>query len=130
MSLNIEERDLKSGLLSLVVAVAEIIVEALRLEAVRRVEGGSLSDGEAARLGEALLDLDASLERLKTELGISRAVRALRDDIDRSVDAAVDALLNEEGRREDVSPSGRVSRSPALPDEVRAPASQGEGGRG
>lgn len=94
--LNIDEKDLKSGLLGLVVALVEIIKETLRLESIRRMEGGSLTDEEVERLGEALMDLDDAIDRLKVEIGITESVKSVRDGLDRVVDDAIDIFLNPE----------------------------------
>lgn len=93
---NIDEKDLKSGVLGLVVALVEIIKETLRLEAVRRMEGGSLTEEEVARLGEALMDLDAAIEKVKVEMGVVEAVKSVRDGLDSLVNDALDTMLNPE----------------------------------
>lgn len=92
MKLDIEATDLKKGLLGLVVALAEIIKETLKLEALRRIEGGNLTKEEVERLGEALMDLDEALEKLKVEMGVTEAVRAVRDGLDQIVNEMVHAF--------------------------------------
>lgn len=94
MILDIDEKDLKTGVLGLVVALAEIIKEALRLQALRRMEEGSLAAVEVERLGEALMNLDEALEKLKLELGVTEAVRAVRDGLDDIVGDAIDSIVN------------------------------------
>lgn len=94
MIVEIGEQDLKKGLLGLVVALVEIIKEALKLQALRRMERGSLTEGEVERLGEALMDLDEALEMLKLELGIAGAVQAVRDGLDQAVTEVVDGFLD------------------------------------
>jgi len=93
---DIDEKDLKNGVLGLVVALVEIIKEALRLQAVRRMEGGSLTEPEIERLGEALMDLDAAIEKIKMEMGIAESVKAVRDGLDSVVDDVLDTMLNPE----------------------------------
>ncbi|MBI2871841.1 MAG: gas vesicle protein K [Chloroflexi bacterium] len=93
MILELSEGDLKSGVLSLVVALVEIIREALRLQAVKRMEGGSLTEREVERLGEALTDLDAAIEKLKVEMGIAESVKSVRDGLDSLVDDLLDTML-------------------------------------
>ena len=71
MVIEIDEKNLKHGVLGLVIALVEIIKDALKLQAVRRMEGGSLTEEEIERLGQALMDLDAAIEEIKEEQGIS-----------------------------------------------------------
>lgn len=94
MILDISEKDLKNGVLGLVVALVEIIKEALRLQALKRMEGGSLTEEEVEKLGEALMDLDAAIEKIKVEMGISESVKAIRDGLDKAVDDVIDTILN------------------------------------
>jgi hypothetical protein len=91
---NIDEKGLREGLLGLVLALVEIIKETLSLEAVRRMEGGSLTEEEVGRLGEALMDMDAVIDKIKVDLGITESVKAVRDGLDRAVEDALDAILN------------------------------------
>lgn len=101
MILDIQESDLKSGVLGLVVALVEIIKEALRLQALRRMESGSLTEWEVERLGVALMDLEAAIERIKVELGIGQAVKSVREALDGAVDQAIGNLLHPlEGREQ------------------------------
>lgn len=93
---NIDEQGLKEGVLGLVVALVEIIKEALQLQALKRMEGGSLTEEEVERLGEALMDLDVAIEKIKTEQGIAEAVKAVRDGLDSVVDDILDTMLNPE----------------------------------
>lgn len=94
MILDIDEKDLKSGVLGLVVALVEIIKEALRLQALKRMDAGSLTEPEIERLGEALMDLDGAIEKMKLELGIAETVKAVRDGLDGVVDDLLDSMLN------------------------------------
>ena len=93
MIVDLDEQDLKSGVLGLVVALVEIIKEALRLQALRRMEGGSLTEEEIERLGQALMDLDAVIETIKLETGIAESVKAVRDGLDKAVDDLLDTIL-------------------------------------
>jgi hypothetical protein len=90
----IDEKDLKNGVMGLVVALVEIIKEALRLQALRRMESGSLTEAEIERLGEALMELDGAIEKIKLEMGIAESVKAVRDGLDGAVEDVVDTVLN------------------------------------
>lgn len=94
MAINIEEKDLRHGLLGLVIALVEIIKEALKLQAMRRMEGGSLTEAEMERLGEALMDLDAAIEQIKEEQGLTESVKAVRDGLDDVVDEVLETFLS------------------------------------
>ena len=63
-------------------------------DALKRMEEGSLTEEEVERLGEALMDLDAAIEKIKMEQGVVESVKAVRDGLDRIVDEAIDTLLN------------------------------------
>lgn len=92
MRLDIAEQDLKQGVLGLVVALVEIIRDTLRLQAMKRVEAGGLTEQEVERLGEALLELDAALEKTKQEMGVAEAVKSVRASLDQALEDFVAAL--------------------------------------
>ena len=94
MTVEIDEGNLKQGVLGLVVALVEIIQETLRHQAFRRMEGGSLTEEEMERLGEALMELDEAIEQIKQENGIAETVRSVRDGLDRVVDDLLNDFIN------------------------------------
>lgn len=94
MVLDIDEKSLKHGVLGLVIALVEIIRDTLRLQAMRRMEGGSLTEAEVERLGEALMELDAAIEEIKREQGIAESVKTVRDSLDDLVDDVLDRMTN------------------------------------
>ncbi len=94
MSIVIAEDNLKQGVLGLVIALVEIIRDALRVQALRRMEGGTLSEAECERLGKALMELDAALEGIKDEHGLAASVQAVRDGLDDIVGDVIDRLAN------------------------------------
>jgi hypothetical protein len=61
----------EQGLAKLVLTVIEVLRKVLEHQAVRRMDGGSLSEEEVERLGLALLSLDGRLRELKTVFGLS-----------------------------------------------------------
>ncbi len=93
MIVDLDEKDLKSGILGLVVALVEIINETLRRQALRRMESGSLTEAETDRLGEALMELGAAIEKMKREMGIAESVKAIREGLDGAVQDIVDTLV-------------------------------------
>ena len=69
---NTEEAKLKltpdnadSGLAKLVLTLIELIRKLVEKQAMRRVDGGSLTDEEVERLGETLMKLEMKMEELK-----------------------------------------------------------------
>lgn len=96
MPINIDEGNLKHGVLGLVLALVEIIRDTLRLQAFKRMEGGSLTEKEIDRLGEALMDLDTAIEEIKKEQGITESVKSVRDGLDSIVDDVLDRIINPE----------------------------------
>lgn len=94
MVLDIEEKSLKHGVLGLVIALVEVIMDALKLQAVRRMEGGSLTETEVERLGQALMDLEIAIEEIKQEQGIAESVKSVRDGLDGIVDDLLDRMTN------------------------------------
>jgi len=93
---DIDEKNLKHGVLGLVIALVEIIKDTLKLQAMKRVEGGSLTGEEVERLGEALMDLDIAIDEIKQEQGITESVKSVRDGLDNLVDSVIDQFLNPE----------------------------------
>jgi len=96
MPIDINEDNLKHGLLGLVIAIVEIIRDALKHQALRRMEGGSLNDEEIERLGRALEEIDIALDQMKEEQGITETVKNVRDGLDDLVDDVLDQMVNPE----------------------------------
>lgn len=96
MPIDIDEDNLKHGVLGLVIAIVEIIKDVLKLQAIKRMEGGSLTEEEIERLGEALQDLDIAIEEIKKEQGVTEAVKSVRDGLDNIVDEVLDKIISPE----------------------------------
>lgn len=112
-----------NGLTAVVVAVVEILVDALEREAIRRMESGRLSDEEVERLGSHLATLEADIERLKDEQGVDEQVDQLRGDLDSLVADAVQQVDREERGRTSVDDAhgadDRENSTLGGPDERR-----------
>jgi hypothetical protein len=100
--IDVDEGNLKQGLLGLVIALVEVIKDALATEAFKRVEGGRLSEAEMERLGSALADLDVAMAQIKEEHGVAETVKKVRDGLDELVDDVVDRMVNPERWREEL----------------------------
>jgi len=70
------------------------------------MEGGSLTDEELERLGEALMDLDIAIEEMKKEQGITESVKSVRDGLDSIVDDILDKMINPERWRKEAEEKG------------------------
>lgn len=82
MILDVDEGDLKRGLLGLVMALVEIVEEILAHAAAQRVESGRLADDEVDRLGTALADVEDAIARIEADLDVTDETRKVRDQLD------------------------------------------------
>ena len=103
MPLDINEDNLKHGLLGLIMALVEIIRDSLKHQARARIKSGILTNEEIERLGTALMELDVAIESIKEEQGISESVKGVRDGLDEIVDTLVDRMLNPERWEDEVN---------------------------
>ena len=99
--IDIDADNLKHGVLGLVIALVEVIRDTLKIQAFKRMEGGSLKEDEIERLGEALMDLETAIEQIKEEQGLSQTVQSVRDGLDNIVDDVLDKMINPERWREE-----------------------------
>jgi hypothetical protein len=106
MPIDIDTDNLKHGVLGLVIALVEIIKDVLNLQAIKRMEGGTLSEEEVERLGEALMDLDLAIEEIKKEQGVTESVKSVRDGLDSIVDEVLDKMINPERWRKESEEKG------------------------
>jgi hypothetical protein len=61
----------ENGLARLVLAIVELVRRLLEKQALRRMDGGNLSEEEIERLGEALMKLEDKMAELKGVFGLS-----------------------------------------------------------
>ena len=61
----------ENGLAKLVLSIIELIRRLLEKQALRRMEGGNLTDAEIERLGAALMKLAEKMEELKKVFGLT-----------------------------------------------------------
>ena len=69
--INADPDKVEQGLARLVLTLIELLRRVLEHQAVRRMDGGSLSDEEVERLGLALLKLSERMDELKGTFGLS-----------------------------------------------------------
>ncbi|HUP59390.1 MAG TPA: gas vesicle protein K [Thermoanaerobaculia bacterium] len=61
----------ENGLAKLVLSIIELIRRLLEKQAIRRMDGGNLSEEEIERLGNALMKLEEKMAELKRVFGLS-----------------------------------------------------------
>ena len=67
---NADRDNLEKGLAQLVLTVIELLRQLMERQALKRIEGGSLSADEVERLGETFMLLEQRMEELKTQFGL------------------------------------------------------------
>jgi Gas vesicle protein K len=65
--------NVEQGLAKLVLSLIELLRQLLERQAIRRMEGGSLSDEQVENMGEALMKLEAKIHELATQFGLTQA---------------------------------------------------------
>jgi hypothetical protein len=85
------------GLATLVLTLVELLRELMERQAIRRVEGGTVTGEQAERLGQTLMLLDERMDELVEQFGISRA--------DLNLDLGPLGTLLPEDRRPDGPPA-------------------------
>ncbi len=61
----------EQGLVQLVLTLVELIRQLMERQAMRRVEGGTLTPGQQETLGIALMRLDEKMDELKEHFGLT-----------------------------------------------------------
>lgn len=69
--INADPENVEQGLARLVLTVIELLRQLLEHQAIRRMDGGTLTDEQVERLGLALLKLDHRMGELKTVFGLT-----------------------------------------------------------
>lgn len=69
--INADPERVEQGLARLVLTVIELLRQVLEHQAVRRMDGGSLTDEEIERLGLALMKLNIRMDELKAIFGLT-----------------------------------------------------------
>ncbi|ETR72157.1 MAG: Protein gvpK [Candidatus Magnetoglobus multicellularis str. Araruama] len=68
--LNLNQDDVKNGLGQLVLALVNLLHELLERQAIRRIDGDSLTDEEIENIGLALMQQSEEIERLRKEFNL------------------------------------------------------------
>jgi hypothetical protein len=65
--------NIEQGLAQLVLTLIDFLRQLLERQAIRRMEGGTLSDQEIEQMGEALMKLEIKVQELAEQFGLSPA---------------------------------------------------------
>src|SRR5213595_3546510 len=65
--------NIEQGLAKLVLSLIELLRQLLERQAIRRMEGGSLTEEQVESMGEALMKLEAKIHELATHFGLTPA---------------------------------------------------------
>jgi hypothetical protein len=68
--IDVDPEGVEQGLAQLVLTLLEFLRQVLERQAVRRMEGGSLSDEEVERVGLALMKLEEKVHELAEHFGL------------------------------------------------------------
>ena len=71
--IDVDADGVEQGLAQLVLTLVEFLRQLLERQAVRRMEGGSLSDEEVERVGLALMKLEEKVHQLADQFGLRPA---------------------------------------------------------
>ncbi|HSB74197.1 MAG TPA: gas vesicle protein K [Terriglobales bacterium] len=71
--LDCSPESIEQGLARLVLSLIELLRRLLERQAIRRMEGGSITDQEIENMGEALMKLEAKIQELAGLFGLTMA---------------------------------------------------------
>ena len=84
------EDKLTRSILVLVVSLSEIMKDALKLQNLRQ------DVGETGKWSRALIELDAALDQIRGDEGVTRVIEHLGRPFDKQVDRILNGVLNPE----------------------------------
>jgi hypothetical protein len=67
---NADPEKVEQGLARLVLTLVELLRQLMERQALRRMEGGTLTDEQLDQLGETFMKLNQRMDELKTEFGL------------------------------------------------------------
>ena len=68
--INAEPEDVQRGLAQLVLTIVELLRQLMERQALRRIDGGTLTEEEVERLGRTFMELDKRMEELREHFGL------------------------------------------------------------
>ena len=76
--LDLAPEDIERGLAGLVLTLVEFLRQVLERQAIRRMEGGTLTDDEVERVGLALMRLEKKIGEIAAQFGLDEEDIQLR----------------------------------------------------
>jgi hypothetical protein len=71
--LNADPESVERGLVQLVLTVVELLRRLMERQALRRIDGGGLSDDTVERMGRTFMELDRCMGELRERFGLTEA---------------------------------------------------------
>jgi Gas vesicle protein K len=68
---NADPERLERGLAQLVLTIIELLRQLMERQALRRIDGGNLSEEQVERLGQTFMELDKRMTQLREEFGLT-----------------------------------------------------------
>jgi Gas vesicle protein K len=68
---NADPENVQRGLAQLVLTIVELLRQLMERQALRRIDGGTLTEEEVERLGRTFMELDKRMEELREEFGLN-----------------------------------------------------------
>jgi hypothetical protein len=68
---NADPESVERGLAQLVLTIVELLRQIMERQALRRIDGGTLTEEQVERLGRTFLELDRRMAELRDEFGLS-----------------------------------------------------------
>jgi hypothetical protein len=67
---NADPENVERGLAQLVLTIVELLRQLMERQALRRIDGGTLSDDQVEDLGRTFMELDKRMEELRDQFGL------------------------------------------------------------
>jgi hypothetical protein len=68
---NADPESVERGLAQLVLTIIELLRQLMERQALRRIDGGNLSEEQVERLGQTFMELDKRMEELCDQFGLT-----------------------------------------------------------
>jgi hypothetical protein len=69
--INADPESVERGLAQLVLTIIELLRQLMERQALRRIDGGTLTDEQIERLGQTFMELDRRMDELTEQFGLT-----------------------------------------------------------